>query len=66
MRLDEAEALLKRALEIQPDSGYYLDSLGWVYFRRGDADKAIEHIRRAIVAMDHDDAICAITSGMRT
>ena len=28
-----------------------------MYYRRGNADKAIEYIRRAIVAMDHDDAI---------
>ena len=56
MKLDEAKALLERALELQPNNGFYLDSLGWVYYRQGDADKAIEHIQRAIRAMGSDDA----------
>ncbi len=56
LKLDEAEALLNRALAISPNNGFYLDSLGWVYYRRGDADKAIELIQRAIIAMDGDDA----------
>jgi tetratricopeptide (TPR) repeat protein len=34
MRLDEAEALIVRALEIRPDDGYITDSLGWVYYMR--------------------------------
>src|SRR6202040_2996631 len=32
-RLDEAEALVQRALKEEPHSGAYLDSLGWIYFR---------------------------------
>jgi Flp pilus assembly protein TadD len=35
-KLDEAEGLIRRALEIEPDDGFYVDSLGWVYFQRGD------------------------------
>ncbi|MCL4692614.1 MAG: tetratricopeptide repeat protein, partial [Candidatus Hydrogenedentes bacterium] len=31
--------------------------LGWVYYRKGKADLAIEYIRRAIQAMERDDAI---------
>jgi len=54
--LDEGEALLLRALSLMPNNGFYMDSLGWVYFRRGDADKAIEYIQKAIIAMDNDDA----------
>lgn len=57
MKLDEAEALLKRALAKEPENGFYLDSLGWVYYRKGDGDKAVEYIERAIRRMSSDDAI---------
>ncbi len=32
--LDEAEAMILRALELRPDDGYITDSLGWVYYMR--------------------------------
>jgi tetratricopeptide (TPR) repeat protein len=66
VKLDKAERLLERALTIDPDSGFYLDSLGWVYYRKAKkswlhrdryADRAIELIRQAVLAMDTDDAI---------
>ncbi|CAD7783277.1 MAG: Tetratricopeptide repeat protein [Candidatus Methanoperedenaceae archaeon GB50] len=34
--LEEAERLIKRALEIKPEDGYIIDSLGWVYYQRGE------------------------------
>lgn len=43
----EAERLLTRALEIKPDNGSFLDSLGWVYFRRGDVDRAVVALEKA-------------------
>jgi Flp pilus assembly protein TadD len=46
-QLDEAERLVRRALAIQPDSGAYLDSLGWVQFRRGDLVRATGTLERA-------------------
>ena len=33
INLDEAEKMIVRALEIKPDNGYMMDSLGWVYFK---------------------------------
>lgn len=46
-RLDEAEALVTRALEIEPDNGSFLDSLGWIRFQRGDVTGAIALLERA-------------------
>ena len=37
--LEEAEALIARALELSPDDGYITDSLGWVYFMRAQGLK---------------------------
>lgn len=45
--LDEAERLLGKALELRPDSGAFLDSLGWLYFRRGDFPRAVSTLEKA-------------------
>jgi Flp pilus assembly protein TadD len=47
VRLEEAEKLVRRALEIKPRSGHVLDSLGWVLFRRGDHRRAVEVLEEA-------------------
>ena len=47
IRLDEAMALIRKALKIKPESGYIMDSLGWVYFRKGDYAKALHYLEKA-------------------
>ena len=46
-RLDEAEKLVRRAVDLDPDNGSFLDSLGWVFFQRGDLPAAISTLERA-------------------
>jgi len=46
-RLDEAEKLVRRAVDLEPDNGSYLDSLGWILFQRGDLQGAISTLERA-------------------
>lgn len=50
--LDEAAALLARAEKITPDSSALLDSLGWLAFRRGDLDGALDKLRAAHAKLD--------------
>jgi Flp pilus assembly protein TadD len=57
MRLPEAEQLIRRALEIRPDDGYFLDSLAWVHFRRGDYKRAEEELLRALKFVPDDPVI---------
>jgi tetratricopeptide (TPR) repeat protein len=57
MHLDEAEEMIKRALEIDPDNGSYLDSLGWVEFRQGKFDQALADLLRASKSLDREDPI---------
>jgi tetratricopeptide (TPR) repeat protein len=45
--LDQAEELIKRALEIRPGDGFFLDSLGWVYFQKKDYPLALETLLKA-------------------
>jgi tetratricopeptide (TPR) repeat protein len=45
--LDQAEQLILKALKFKPNDGFYLDSLGWVYFRKGDLQKAFQLTEQA-------------------
>jgi tetratricopeptide (TPR) repeat protein len=46
-RLDESVSLLQKALQIDPENGSYLDSLGWAYFKAEKLDLAEANLRRA-------------------
>jgi tetratricopeptide (TPR) repeat protein len=46
-RLDESVSLVKKALEIDPNNGSYLDSLGWAYYKADKLDLAQDSLRRA-------------------
>jgi len=57
VRLEEAERLILRALEIEPNDGYFIDSLGWVYYQKGDHQRAVEQLERAVELSNEDAAI---------
>src|SRR3546814_79877 len=46
-RLPEALDLITQALELQPDDPFILDSMGWVKFRMGDKQAAVDYLSRA-------------------
>ena len=46
-RLDESVSLLQRALQVDPDNGSYLDSLGWAHYKGGKFDQAADELKRA-------------------
>ena len=48
IKLDEAAALVRRALKSVPTSGAYLDSLGLIYLKQGKLNEAIETLEQAI------------------
>lgn len=56
IHLDQAETLIRRALEIKPDDGYIIDSMGWVYYQQGKYDKAVDYLERA-AELTNDEAI---------
>ena len=57
MHLEEAEGMIKRALQIEPNNGSYLDSLGWLEFRQGKFDQALADLLRAAKNLEHDDSV---------
>ncbi|WP_348540027.1 tetratricopeptide repeat protein [Shimia sp. R11_0] len=57
IKLDEALGMIERAVAARPDSGYIVDSLGWVLFRLGRFDEAVEHMERASELMPVDPVV---------
>ncbi len=47
MKLDEALTLVKKAVDLDPTNGAYLDSLGWAYFKLGKYDQAEDNLNKA-------------------
>ena len=56
MKLDEAEKLIQAALKLKPGEGYIEDSLGWMYYLRGNYKKARSILEKA-VSMKPDEPV---------
>lgn len=57
VRLEEAGALVERALKEEPHNGAYLDSLGWVYYRQNRFGEAETMLRKAVEREGRDPTI---------
>ncbi len=55
--LEEALGMIERAVAARPDSGYIVDSLGWVLYRLGRYDEAVEHMETAVALMPVDPVV---------
>ncbi len=47
-RLDEALGLISKAHVLLPDNPFILDSMGWVHFRLGNHEIALDYLRQAL------------------
>ncbi|MGI8890961.1 MAG: tetratricopeptide repeat protein [Chthoniobacterales bacterium] len=56
MHLDEAEDYIRRALDSDPENGAFLDSLGWVHYRKGQYQQALDELLKAAAALKEDDS----------
>jgi tetratricopeptide (TPR) repeat protein len=57
INLDEAERLIREALQAKPNSGHIIDSLGWVLFKKGQYNKAVVELERAHRLMPQDPTV---------
>jgi tetratricopeptide (TPR) repeat protein len=57
IHLEEAFKMLHRAVELQPDDGYIVDSLGWAHFKLGQFAEAAETLERAIALKPADPVL---------
>jgi tetratricopeptide (TPR) repeat protein len=56
-RLDEALDLITRALGLEPHNPSYIDSLGWVHFRKGNLEEAQRHLQRAAAKLPANSVV---------
>jgi tetratricopeptide (TPR) repeat protein len=57
VRLDEALGYIRKAVQLDPQNGAYLDSLGWAYFKLGKYDLAEENLRKASDRIGNDATV---------
>ena len=57
LKLDEALAMIRKAVELRPTDGYIVDSLGWAFYRLGRYDEAVTELERAIALRPEDPVI---------
>jgi tetratricopeptide (TPR) repeat protein len=57
VNLQEALALIQKAMTLKPDTGYITDSLGWVYYQMGEYDKAAVELEKANQLIPDDSTI---------
>src|SRR5581483_6751099 len=57
VRLEEALGYIKKAVQLDPQNGAYLDSLGWAYFKLGNYVLAEENLRKAAERTNNDPTI---------
>lgn len=57
INIDEGTDLIKKAVELKPDDGYIVDSLGWAYYKIGRYPEAVAQLERAVSLRPDDPTI---------
>jgi tetratricopeptide (TPR) repeat protein len=57
VRLEESVKYIQKALELEPNNGAYLDSLGWAYFKMSRYDLAETPLEKAARKIQNDPTI---------
>ena len=55
--LEKAERFIRRAIKLRPNDGYFIDSLGWAFYRMGDYKKAVYELEKAVEIVPNDPVI---------
>ena len=57
IKIEQALSLTQQAVALKPDNGYYVDSLGWAFFKSGLLTEALTEIKRAVALVGDDPVI---------
>jgi Flp pilus assembly protein TadD len=57
VQLDDAEKLIRKALSLKPDSGFILDSMGWLFYVKGNYKQSLAYLLRAVEKIPDDPVI---------
>ncbi|WP_297277482.1 tetratricopeptide repeat protein [uncultured Brachyspira sp.] len=52
--IDKAIELSKNAVQLEPKSPHYIDTLGFAYYKKGDYDNALKTLLKAVLYIDED------------
>jgi tetratricopeptide (TPR) repeat protein len=57
VKLEEAYELIRKAVDLDPLNGAYLDSLGWVYYRMDKLEEAEKYLRASLDRVSGDPTV---------
>ncbi|MEN0087668.1 MAG: tetratricopeptide repeat protein [Pseudomonadota bacterium] len=57
INLDRGLKMLERAVEMRPNTGYIIDSLGWAHYRLENYDEAVRYLEEAVLLVPTDPTI---------
>ena len=52
--IDRAIELSKNAVQLEPNSPHYIDTLGFAYYKKGDYDNALKTLLKAVLYVDEN------------
>ncbi|MGH6875467.1 MAG: tetratricopeptide repeat protein [Aestuariivirgaceae bacterium] len=57
VNLTEALQMIRKAVELKPNDGYIVDSLGWAHYQLREYEEAVKHLERAVELRPEDPII---------
>jgi tetratricopeptide (TPR) repeat protein len=55
--LERGLKMIEKAVELRPEDGYIVDSLGWAHYRLGDYSSSVQYLEKAIELVPEDPTI---------
>jgi Flp pilus assembly protein TadD len=49
--------MIEKAVDLRPEDGYIVDSLGWAHYRLGDYHNAVQYLEKAVELVPNDPTI---------
>lgn len=59
LNLQEAIEMVRKAVDLKPNDGYIVDSLGWAHYQLGEYEEAVKHLERAVELKPSDPTIAS-------
>ncbi len=55
--INQGLAMVEKAVQAEPNNGYFIDSLGWAFYRLGEFDKAVRLLEHAVMILPDEAEI---------